>query len=40
MKQITVEEVIKIYIQYKGCRQGLFMDYGYIFDSYFSVCVS
>lgn len=31
---ITVDEVIKIYIQYKGCRQGLFTDYGAVFDEY------
>ncbi len=31
---ISVEEVIKIYIKYKGFRQGLFTDYGGVFDSY------
>lgn len=31
---ISVEEVIKIYIEYKGFRQGLFTDYGSAFDSY------
>ena len=34
MNKITVEEVIAIYIQYQGNRQGLFTDYGSIFDQY------
>lgn len=34
MEQITVEDVIKIFISYRGCRQGLFTDYGSVFDSY------
>lgn len=31
---ISVEEVITIYIQYRGSRQGLFTDYGSAFDHY------
>lgn len=31
---ISVEEVIRIYIKYKGYRQGLFTDYGSAFDDY------
>lgn len=31
---ISVDEVIKIFIQYRGFRQGLFTDYGSVFDSY------
>lgn len=31
---ISVEEVICIFIKYKGCRQGLFTDYGNVFDDY------
>ena len=34
MNGITIEEVIEIYIQYNGNRQGLFTDYGSVFVSY------
>lgn len=31
---ITLEEVIRTYIHYDGSRQGLFTDYGGVFDGY------
>lgn len=31
---IKVDEVIQIMIEYKGIRQGLFTDYGGVFDQY------